>query len=87
MRHDCPELQYTAKELSREMNNPKIGCSWKRLNKVARFIVKRRRVVWRFEWQFEVDTVEIYSDSFKVGWGGGRGELRAVAHYLFGNTA
>jgi hypothetical protein len=72
---DCPELQYPAKELSREMSSPKVG-SWKRLKKVARFMVKRRRVVWRFEWQAEVDTVEVYSDS---DWGGKVGSRKSTS--------
>ena len=72
---DCPELQYPAKELSREMSSPKVG-SWKTFKKVARFLVRRQRVVWRFEWQSEVDTVETYSDS---DWGGRVGSRKSTS--------
>ena len=72
---DCPELQYPAKELSREMNKPKVG-SWKRLKKVARFMLKRQRIVWRFEWQAEVDIIETYSDS---DWGGRVGSRKSTS--------
>jgi hypothetical protein len=63
------------KELSREMSSPTIG-SWKRLEKTARFLVKRTRVVWRFEWQTEADTVETYSDS---DWGGRVGSRKSTS--------
>ena len=72
---DCPELQYPAKELSREMSSPKVG-SWKRLKKVARFLVGRKRIVWRFEWQAEVDLIETYSDS---DWGGRVGSRKSTS--------
>jgi hypothetical protein len=72
---DCPELQYPAKELSREMCKPKCG-SWKRLKKVARFLVKRRRVVWKFGWQDEVSIIEAFSDS---DWGGSVGSRKSTS--------
>ena len=72
---DCPELQYPAKELSREMSSPKVG-SWTRLKKVARFLVRRQRVIWKFEWQAEVDIIETYSDS---DWGGRVGSRKSTS--------
>ena len=40
---DSPELQFPAKETSREMAKPRRG-SWKRLKKMMRFLVDSKRV-------------------------------------------
>ena len=63
---DSPELQFPAKELSKEMARPTHG-SWHRLKKVVRFLVGRRRVVWKFGWQEEAGSVRVFADS---DWGG-----------------
>ena len=47
---DSPDVQFPAKVLSSEMANPTTA-SWRRLKKVVRFLVGRKRVVWRFPWQ------------------------------------
>ena len=44
---DSPDVQFPAKVLSSEMANP-TAASWRRLKKVVRFLVGRKRVVWRF---------------------------------------
>ena len=44
---DSPDVQFPAKVLSSEMANPTTA-SWRRLKKVVRFVVGRKRVVWRF---------------------------------------
>ena len=41
---DSPEMQYPAKEVSKDMAVPKRG-SWKRLKKVVRLVAGRERVV------------------------------------------
>lgn len=63
---DSPDLQFPAKELSKDMSRPTVG-SWKRLKKAVRFLVGRRRVVWNFPWQEEVGVVQVFADS---DWGG-----------------
>ena len=72
---DSPELQFPAKELSKEMSRPTVG-SWARLKKTVRFLVGRRRVVWRFVWQEEVASVQVFADS---DWGGDRQSRKSTS--------
>ena len=65
---DSPELQFPAKELSKDMAKPTVG-SWQRLKKAVRFLVGRERVVWDYVWQEEVGSVCVFADS---DWGGDR---------------
>ena len=59
---DSPELQFLAKELSRDMTSPTLG-SWGRLKKLARFLVGRRRVLWTFVLQDEPSRIQVFADS------------------------
>ena len=63
---DCPELQFPVKGCSREMSNPKEG-SWRGAKKIARFLVGRKAVIWKFGWQDEVSESVVLTDS---DWGG-----------------
>ena len=63
---DCPDLQFQVKEGSREMASPKRG-SWKVLKRLARYLVGREAVVWRFKWQDETRRSEVATNS---DWGG-----------------
>ena len=65
---DSPELQFPAKELSKDMSCPTTG-SWGRLKKMIRFLVARRRVVWHFPFQEEPGCISVFCDS---DWGGDR---------------
>ena len=65
---DCPDLQYPAKELSKDMASPSEG-SWRRLKKTVRFLISRHRVVWVFGFQEEPDRLVVFCDS---DWGGDR---------------
>ena len=65
---DSPELQFPAKELSRSTARPTVG-SWARLKKTARFLVRRRRVVWSFGFQEEPTRLQVFTYSD----GGGTG--------------
>ena len=61
---DSPDLQYPAKELSREMAKPKKG-AWRRLKKVVRYLNGRQAVVWRYRYvpgRSGRDTVRADSD-------------------------
>lgn len=60
--HDAPDLQFPAKELSREMTKLKLG-AWRRLKKVVRYLVARKAVVWKYEYQDEVEEVVVTTDS------------------------
>ena len=63
---DSPDLQFPVKQGSREMAHPVRG-SWKKLKKVARYLVTRKRVVWKFKWQAEPSGAYVATDS---DWGG-----------------
>ena len=65
---DSPDLQFPAKELSRDMACPTVG-SWGRLKKVARFLVGRRCVVWHYRFQHVPSRLSVFVDS---DWGGDR---------------
>eukprot|EP00973_Karenia_brevis_P063996 8893522-Karenia_brevis.AAC.1 len=63
---DCPDMQFQIKQSSREMSNP-TGRSWTHLKKVARYLVRVKRIVWTFGWQDEPKYYRVYTDS---DWGG-----------------
>ena len=46
----CPDLQFPVKQMSREMAKPMVG-SWKRMKKIARYLINRKRVILHFNWQ------------------------------------
>ena len=72
---DSPELQYPAKEASREMARPVRG-SWRRLKRLVRFLVGREKVVWKYPWQREVGDFEVHADS---DWGGKVGSRKSTS--------
>jgi hypothetical protein len=63
---DSPDLQFPVKHTSREMAKPKNG-SWKRIKKIARYLLNRDSVVWMFKWQDDPGYAHTASDS---DWGG-----------------
>ena len=68
---DCPDLQFVAKEVSRDMSNPSLR-SWKKLKRAARYLVGREALVWKYVYQAPVDNLTVWIDS---DWGGSR-EMR-----------
>ena len=72
---DCPDLQFPSKACSREMAKPCFG-SWKVVKKLARYLVGRGSVVWKFEWQEEVARSEVDADS---DWGGNSKDRRSTS--------
>ena len=50
---------------------------------MARYLVNRRRVIWRFRWQTEVERCYVASDS---DWGGNRQDRRSTSGgvWMFG---
>jgi hypothetical protein len=52
---DCPDLQFAVKQCSRDMANPKRG-SWKSVKKVARYLIGRTEVGWKYERQSGTQT-------------------------------
>jgi hypothetical protein len=59
---DCPDLQFPIKQCSRDMAKP-MNSSWTGIKKVARYLVGRKKVVWRFWWQDEPVEARVYTDS------------------------
>ena len=68
-------MQFSAKEVSREMARPTAG-SWRRVKKIARFLVGRKRVVWKYRWQEEAQALRLWTDS---DWGGRRGSRKSTS--------
>jgi hypothetical protein len=63
---DSPDLVYPMLECSGGMANPERG-DWEKLKKVARFLVGRDGVAWRYECQESGKEVGVYTDSDWVG--------------------
>ena len=72
---DYPEMQFPAKEASRDMAKPKPR-SWGKLKRAVRFLVGRHALVWRFELQEEGQTLTVVTDS---DWGGSREERKSTS--------
>ena len=72
---DCPDLQFPVKQMSREMAKPKVG-SWKRMKKIARYLVNRQRVIWQFKWQENCRKCDTCGDS---DWGGRTGSNKLTS--------
>ena len=72
---DCPDLQFPTKETSREMAKPIVG-SWKRMKKIARYLVNRDRVVWQEEPNFS----HLCTDT---DWGGRTGSRKSTSGGLW----
>ena len=75
MSQDSPDLQFPIKSCSQEMSKPKRG-SWKRIKKVARYLVGREKVVWDFKWQEEPRECYVATDS---DWGGTSRDRRSTS--------
>ena len=75
---DCPELQYPAKEASKDMARPKEG-SWKGVKRAVRFLLGREAVVWKFGWQEAGQKLTVFSDS---DWGGSEVDRRSTSEGL-----
>ena len=69
---DCPDTQFLAKEVSRDMAKPRMK-SWAKVKRVAKYLVGRDSVVWKFRWQEEEQTMSVWTDS---DWGGRFGGRR-----------
>jgi hypothetical protein len=63
---DCPDIQFPAKEVCRDMAVPKVG-SWAKLKRLAKYLVSRESVKFRFEWQDDGQQMVVYTDSDWAG--------------------
>ena len=59
---DSPDLQFVIKNCCRDMNNPDSE-SYVGLKKIARYLVKRESVVWKYDYQDEPQYAELFTDS------------------------
>ena len=66
MAQDSPEVMFGTKEGCRGMANPTRG-DWRKLKKVARFLVGRVAVRWRFPYQDEGQKLRVFTDSDWAG--------------------
>ena len=66
LQQDCPDIQYGTKEVCRGMANP-TERDWECLKKLARYLVGRERVVWKYEWQDEGAKWRVSTDSDWAG--------------------
>jgi hypothetical protein len=63
---DCPDVQFPAKEVCRNMANPTIG-AFRKLKKAARYLLSREAVQFNFRWQDEGAQLKIFTDSDWAG--------------------
>ena len=63
---DCLDLQFPAKEVCREMSGP-TRRFWGKSKKLARYLVQRHALVYRFEWQEDGHAITLYTDSDWAG--------------------
>ena len=63
---DRPDLQYSVKELCRQMSRPSKG-AWARLIRVGKYLVHRPRLVLDYPWQDAQDTITVFSDANWAG--------------------
>ena len=63
---DCPDSQLPAKEVCRDMAEPTAE-AFRKLKKVARYLLFRKAVSFRFVWQREGEQLRVFTDSDWAG--------------------
>lgn len=65
---DRPDIQYTTKEVCRNMSKPKKR-HWRKLKRLARYLVMYPRLIWKFEddGRAREDWLDVFSDSDWAG--------------------
>ena len=64
--HDRPDIQYAAKEISRSMSTP-CNKDIRKLHRIARYLKKHPRLVFKFMHQRMPDRLDVYSDTNWAG--------------------
>ena len=61
---DRPDIQYTTKEICRNMSKPQKK-HWEKLKRLARYLVMYPKLVWKFkdDERSSEDWLDVYSDS------------------------
>ena len=63
---DRRDWEFSAKEIRRFMSDPtKVGVE--ALKRLGRYLVKRRRLVFHYPWQENVECMEVYADTDPAG--------------------
>ena len=73
--HDRPDLKRAALTIATKMASPLRG-DWRRLKRVARYLLGRPELGWKFPWQSKPKGVGVYSDA---DWGGDRKSRRSTS--------
>ena len=63
---DRPDALFCIKEGCREMQKPTTG-SWRRMKRIAKYLKRRPRLVWRFDMQPEPTEISVYTDADWAG--------------------
>ena len=63
---DKPDLQYAVKEICRTMSSP-TSLLMQRLIRVAKYLVQRPRLVWKFHWQGQNEQLQVWCDANWAG--------------------
>ena len=63
---DRADIQFSVKELCRSMSNPTEG-SWRKLIRVAKYLISKPRLIMRFDWQEPIQTITACSDANWAG--------------------
>ena len=66
MSFDRPDVQFATKEICREMSKPTTG-SLRRLRRIGCYLKNTKRLVWKYDMQDEVSTIDVYTDSDWAG--------------------
>ena len=59
---DRPDIQFSVKEVCRDMSTPSAG-SWRKLERIGRYLVGCPRLIWRFDLQHELEHFDAFSDA------------------------
>ena len=66
MAADRPDIQFAVKEICKKMSAPEPK-DWRKLKRLAKYLIKHPRLVQTFDLQESIDTVRVYSDSDWAG--------------------
>lgn len=84
--HDRSDLQFAVKRLAQNIANP-TSKDWQRLNRLGRYILGTRRIVYHYRWQSPNSVLTLNTDSDFAGDRGTRkstssGVLRIGGHFI-----
>ena len=63
---DRPDIQLAVKECCRLMSRPTQE-KWEMLKRIGRYLTGRPRLIWKYDWQGEVDVLDLNSDANWAG--------------------